>query len=69
MNHSGAASHMMGHMLLKEPFYVWFEVIQQQIERRKRDGIVSGNEKIYRENLENMARRQKEIDDERQGKK
>jgi hypothetical protein len=68
MSHSGGGSQMMGHKLQKEPFYLWYEVLRQQAERREREGIVSNNRKVYEQTLEDIARRQKEIDDERKGK-
>jgi len=67
---SGTTAGMLSRTLRKSALELACALQQQLQERREREGIPASNEKVYLENMEALARRQAEIDEEyRQGKR
>lgn len=61
---NNATAGMFQHALLKSALVIRAELDQKLQERREREGIPASNEKVYLENMEALARRQAEIDEE-----
>ena len=67
---NNATTGMFSYALRKSAVELACALQQQLQERREREGIEPSNEKVYLENMEALARRQAEIDEEyRQGKR